>query len=88
MHFDPDEKMLAEIVFNNLYCFAASKENKKVTFREMLYSKELLGELESLKINKTEDLIHTDLMQAPIYMNFNSKLFINFYTRAVSMKIS
>lgn len=88
LHFDPDEKMLAEIVFNTLYCFANAKENKKVTFREMLYYKELLGELESLKINKREDLIHTDLMQAVIYMNFNSKLFINFYTQAVSMKIS
>lgn len=88
LHFEPNEKMLAEIVFKTLYCFANAKENKKVTFREMLYYKELLGELESLKINKREDLIHTDLMQALIYMNFNSKLFINFYTQAVSMKIS
>lgn len=88
LHFDPDEKMLAEIVFNTLYCFANTKENKKVTFREMLYYKELLKELESLKTNKREDLIHTDLMQTLIYMNFNSKLFINFYTQAVSMKIS
>lgn len=88
LYFDPDEKMLAEIVFNTLYCFANSKENKKVTFREMLYYKELLKELESLKIHKTEDLIHTDLMQALIYMNFNSKLFINFYTQAISLKIS
>lgn len=88
LDFNPNEKMLVEIVFNTLYCFANAKENKKVTFREMLYYKELLGELESLKINKREDLIHTDLMQALIYMNFNSKLFINFYTQAVAMKIS
>lgn len=88
LHFDPDEKMLAEIVFNTLYCFANAKENKKVSFREILYYKELLRELESLKINKREDLIHTDLMQTLIYMNFNSKLFINFYTQAISMKIS
>lgn len=88
LHFEPDEKMLAEIVFNTLYCFANAKENKKVTFREMLYYKELLRELELVKTNKREDLIHTDLMQVLIYMNFNSKLFIKFYTRAVSMKIS
>ncbi|CAI2768626.1 hypothetical protein [Flavobacterium collinsii] len=88
LHFNPDEKMLAEIVFNTLYCFANAKENKKVTFREILYYKELLKELESLKTNKTEDLIHTDLMQVLIYMNFNSKLFINFYTQAIAMKIS
>lgn len=88
LHFNTDEKMLAEIVFNTLYCFANAKENKKVTFREMLYYKELLRELELVKTNKREDLIHTDLMQVLIYMNFNSKLFINFYTQAVSMKIS
>lgn len=88
IHIDTTEKMLAEIVFNTLYCFVNSKKNKKVTFREMLYYKQLIRELESLKASKNEDLLHTDLMQILIYMNFNSKLLINYYTHNTSLKIS
>lgn len=86
--FDNAEKMLVEIVFNILYYFVNSKKNKKVTFREMFYYKQLIKELELLKGSKNEDLIHTDLMEVLIYMNFNSKLFINFYTQTISMKIN
>lgn len=88
LSFDIEEKMLVEIIFNVLYYFVNSKKNKKVTFREMFYHKQLIKELESLKSSKNEDLIHTDLIEVLIYMNFNSKLFINFYTQTILMKIN
>lgn len=88
IRFEMAEKMLVEIVFNTLYSFTNTKKNKKVTFRELLYHKKLIKELESLKSNNNEDLIHTELVEILIYMNFNSKLFINFYTKAISIKIS
>ena len=87
IRFNTGEKMLVEIVFNTLYCFANTKKNKKITFRELFYHKQLIKELESLKSSKNEDLIHTELMEVLIYMNFNSKLFINYYTHAISIKI-
>ncbi|MEL1254066.1 hypothetical protein AAEO57_09790 [Flavobacterium sp. DGU38] len=88
LFFDKDEKMLVDIVFNILYCFVNSKKKSKITFREMLYHKQLIKELELLKRNKSEDLTHTGLTEVLIYMNFNTKIFINFYTQNISRKIN
>lgn len=84
IHYNTHEKALIEVVFNEVYNFTNFKKNRKVTFREVLYHKQLIEELESVKSTKNEDLVHTDLVQVLIYMNFNSKLFINFYTQRIT----
>lgn len=88
LYYNTNEKVLVEIVFNEIYNFTNFKKNRKATFREMLYHKQLIKELESLKSIKNGDLVHTDLVEVLIYMNFNSKLFINFYTQRITMIIS
>lgn len=87
LQIDASEKMIAEIVFNSLYYFVNSKKNKKVTFREVIYHKLLIKELETLTNKKYEDPIHSGMTEVLIYMNFNSKLFLNVYTQRISSKI-
>lgn len=85
--FETEEKLLVDIVFNSLYCFVHSKKKRKVTFREMLYQKSLIKELESLTHNQHKNKTHVSLIELLIYMNFNSKIFINYYTQKISRKI-
>lgn len=86
LFFETQEKMLVDIVFNSLYYFATPK--KKITLREMLYQKLLIKELESLKQNQSKNANSTSLTELLIYMNFNSKVFINYYTQTISSKIN
>ncbi|WP_369764979.1 hypothetical protein [Flavobacterium sp. WC2429] len=82
-----DQKVTA-ILFNNLYSFVNSKRNGKVTFRQVLYRKQLIKELELLKIkpnNAEANLLLADIL---IYMNFNSRRFINYFTQCVADKIN
>ncbi|WP_133525783.1 hypothetical protein [Flavobacterium sp. 245] len=85
--FETEEKLLVDIVFNSLYCFVHSKKKRKVTFRDMLYQKSLIRELESLTHNQHKNKTHVSLIELLIYMNFNSKIFINYYTQKISRKI-
>ena len=82
-----DEKAF-DIVIANLYSFANSKKNKKVTFRQVMYRKQLIKELESLKILKKEENIPSALEALLIYMNFNSRTFIDYFTQSLTDKIS
>ncbi|KIA82437.1 hypothetical protein [Flavobacterium sp. AED] len=82
-----DEKVI-DIVFDNLYSFANSKKNKKVTFRQVMYRKQLIKELESLKTLKKEENTPSTLEALLIYMNFNSRTFIGYFTQSITDKIS
>ena len=82
-----DEKVTA-ILFDNLYSFVNSKRNKKVTFRQVLYRKQLIKELELLVILDKKDLSNSKLEETLIYMNFNSRSFINYFTQCVADKIN
>lgn len=85
--FETEEKLLVDIVFNSLYCFVHSKKKMKITFREMLYHKLLIKELEAVNQNKGKNMLYLNLTELLIYMNFNSKLFINYYTQTISRKM-
>lgn len=76
------------ILFDNLYSFVNSKKNKKVTFRQMLYRKQLIKELELLEDLDRDDLANSPLDAILIYMNFNSNAFINYFTQRVADKIN
>lgn len=80
---DPSVKAVAAIVFGNLTAFLNSRRHKQITFREVLYRKELIRELEQLvaiqRVEGYNELLHELL----IYMNFNSTAFINHYTTGI-----
>jgi hypothetical protein len=82
-----DEKVV-DIVFANLYSFANSKKNKKVTFRQVMYRNQLIKELESLKILKKEENTPSALEALLISMNFNSRTFVGYFTQTITEKIS
>lgn len=85
--FETQEKELVDIVFNSLYFFASPKKKKKITFREILYQKLLVKELESLTRSYSKDAANTSLEELLIYTNFNSKIFIHYFTQSISRKI-
>lgn len=87
LFFETQEKVLVDIVFNTLYCFASPKKKKKITFREILYQKLLIKELESLMHNYNKNEANMSLTDLLIYMNFNSQIFINYYTLKIINKI-
>ena len=82
-----DEKSVA-IVFAHLYSFIDSQKNKKVTFRQVLYKKQLIKEMEILKTAQKEEQLFSNLDQLLIYMNFNSRTFIRYFIQSIVDKIS
>ncbi|MFV5703024.1 hypothetical protein ACM55F_14220 [Flavobacterium sp. XS2P12] len=76
------------ILFDSLYSFVNSKRNEKVTFRQVLYRKQLIKELELLKVMQNEDRANSAVDEILIYMNFNSRTFINYFTKCVADKIN
>jgi hypothetical protein len=82
-----DEKVNV-ILFDSLYSFVNSKANEKVTFRQVLYRKQLVKELELLRVPEREDIVGSTLIEVLIYMNFNSRTFINYFTKGVADQIN
>ncbi|MFV5692898.1 hypothetical protein ACM55K_12800 [Flavobacterium sp. LT1R49] len=81
-------QMATGILFDNLYSFVNSKKDRKVTFRHVLYREQLIKELQLLKILQNEDQTNSALDEILIYMNFNSRAFINYFTQRVADKIN
>lgn len=77
-----------DIVLGNLYNFINSKKDPPTSFRELLYRKELVKELELLGKAKNKTSIYTALNELLIYMNFNSRSYINYFTRRIAEKIN
>lgn len=85
---DMHDEKVANIVFANLYSFVNSKKNKKVTFRQVLYKKQLIKELEALKMTQKEEDLYSRLDQLLIYMNFNSRSFMSYLIQSIADKIN
>jgi hypothetical protein len=83
-----NNQQVSAILFENLYSFVNSKRNQKVTFREVLYRKQLIKELELFKVLHKTDPVNSALDEILIYMNFNSRPFINYFTQGVEDKIN
>jgi hypothetical protein len=86
--FAVNDKRSTAILFNNLYSFVNSKRSKKITFRQVLYRKQLIKELELLGLLDGEELHSCPLNEILIYMNFNSRSFINYFKECVTDKIN
>ena len=82
-------KQLANIVLTSLYSFISRlKEDFPVTFRELLYQKDLLKELELLEPPEGETYVFTALDELLIYLNFNSKFYMGYFTKRLAEKIN
>lgn len=83
-----DERITA-IVLNCFYSFInPPKGNHPVTFQEVAYIKELLRKLEALEGSKKKDHIYSSLDELLIYLNFNSKDYMNYFTQHIAEKIN
>lgn len=82
-------KQLANIVLDSLYSFINRlKEDFPVTFRELLYQKDLLKELELILLPEGETCVFTTLDELLIYLNFNSKFYMCYFTMRLAEKIN
>lgn len=80
---------LADIVLNSLYCFINRlKEDFPVTFRELLYQKDLLKELELLEPPQCETCVFTALDELLIFLNFNNKSYIGYVTKRIAERLN
>jgi hypothetical protein len=83
------DKQVTDIVLQSLYSFTnRAKDDHPVTFQEVLYKKELLKRLEALVAPEGEVYLLTDLIELLVYMNFNSKPFMNYFTKRLAEKIN
>ena len=85
---DVDDKNIIDIVLGSLYTFLNSKKSYPVTYREVLYRRELIQELETLKKTQKQAGIFAALEELLIYMNFNNKEYINYFRDSIAKRIS
>jgi len=82
------DKRVFDIIYRELYFFFNSKKSKKVTFRQVFYKKQLVKELEGLRMESKGEKLYTELERLLIYMNFNCREYINNLTKSISEKIN
>jgi hypothetical protein len=83
------DKQVANIVLHSLYSFINRlKDEFPITFRELLYQKEMLKELELLEPPEGETSVFTALDELLIYLNFNSKFYMSYFTKRLAEKIN
>jgi hypothetical protein len=82
------DQRLAEIIFHKLASFTDNTDDHDVTFRELLYVKELVKELKALDEPAESLSVYSVLDELLIYLNFNSKAYQNHFTQAVARKIN
>ncbi len=82
------DKKLLDIVFGSLYKFINEEQFRRVTFREVVYKKELVSDLEEICAHKTEAKLHQALMELLVYRNFNKKAYLNYYTEKIAGRIN
>lgn len=72
--------------FSTITCEDPKK--RRATFRELLYKKELCDQFEKLKEGSSKEQNQLgQLVQMLLFMNFNCRSFINYYTGTISARI-
>ncbi|MBT2564679.1 hypothetical protein J7E50_19595 [Pedobacter sp. ISL-68] len=85
---DLDDKRLGEIIICTLLSFSNSIANDyTITFKELLYYKELVKELEMLNEPEPAD-VNTAINELLIYMNFNSRAYLTYYSERIANRIN
>lgn len=80
-----DQSSVMKMVINRLTHFInASTYTYDITFRVLLYKKELVKGLEDVAWKRNENEIYSHLEKLLIYLNFNSKTFMNMVTYRIA----
>jgi hypothetical protein len=78
-----------EIVLKRIGHFSTTIcQQREVTFKDVLYQKELLNGLEDVVTKDLSDEIYSPLDNLLIYLNFNSKAYINRLSEQLAAKIN
>lgn len=80
-------KSITDVILIILYAFIFSKNSFSVTYREVLYRKELINELENFCETPKRVGTFSALDELLIYMNFNSIKYINYFKNSIIQKI-
>lgn len=84
-----EDKPLLEIVFSTIDTFLANvSSNVSVSLRETLYIKELVKKLQDLCNSEISHCNSAGLNEILIYLNFNSKDYLDHFTFSVKEKIN
>ncbi len=84
-----NDQQFMDIVLSPLYIFINDlKENHEVSFKELLYQKELVKELELMEEHEKEMCTYTAFDELLIYLNFNSKAYMDYFTKKLAEKIN
>ncbi|MGE6356631.1 hypothetical protein ACQKCJ_22395 [Flavobacterium sp. NPDC079362] len=78
---------LTEMVFNAISSSIAEKPQHKITYREILYQKELLKYLEVLAAAKDQSTFYSGIDQLLMEMNFNYHPYIGHFTRRIQSQL-
>ncbi|REA56434.1 hypothetical protein DSL64_26940 [Dyadobacter luteus] len=81
-------KTLTDIVFRSIGYPAADSERRPVTFKELFYKRELVKGIEKICDTETELRTHDSLIELLVYLNFNSRSFMNYYTQKLAQRIN
>lgn len=74
------DKLLIDIVFHALESFVSGNHGRVITFKEADYKKELIKALEKTAFQTDKIKMKDELTKQLIYLNFNSRAFINYFT--------
>ena len=80
---------LAPLVLDAFSTFTDEHHKKRrATFREVFYKKELIDQLEKLASSSHKEELSPDrLIQMLVFMNFNSRHFVDYYTSRIAARV-
>lgn len=83
-----DNRSLTDIVLQSVHYFIYDSEKRPISFREVFYKKDLLGGLEKISQEQDQTSLHSAVVELLVYLNFNSRSFMNYYTQKLAQKIN
>lgn len=81
-------KILTDIVLRSTEYPNTDTDRRPVSFKEVFYKRELASGLEKICDTQTELRAHDALIELLVYLNFNSRSFMNYYTQKLAQRIN
>jgi len=82
------DKTLSHIIFEALTNFTNGDPDRHVTFREVLYKKDLVKGLEEIARTKPEQKTDKAINELLIYRNFNKKAYLKYFTEKIADRLN
>lgn len=83
-----DNRALTDMVSQSLHYFIYDSEKRPISFREVFYKKDLLAGLEKISQQEDQQTLHRAVVELLVYLNFNTRSFMNYYTQKLAQKIN